>query len=210
MANDAATLNGLLDIQLRDTSDTTWTSAEKDTLIARAVNNLYPRIVIPLAPATYTQALTAGTYLYALNAAILGLAQIDLIDTASNERGRLDTGTWRVEGDLLAGTAKVRLSPSIVDGIGGTVRYTGYGRYNVSTLPIPDDFVTQVLADARAEAYRRIAGDRVRYKQWQDGEPTQNTSVNELVQLISDAQREADQWRAIQKTWRRPVPARVG
>lgn len=210
MANDAATLLALLRLQLREPVAATWTDAELNTLVARAVNNLFPRVVIPLLPATYTQALTASTYTYSINAAILAVSRIDLIDTASNELGALDTGTWRVEGDLLAGTAKVRLAPGIVDGIGGTIRYTGYGRYNVTTLPIPDDYVTQVLAAARVEAYRRIAGDRVRFKQWSDTEPSQNTSVNELAQFIAEAQREADQWKATQKTWRKPLPARVG
>lgn len=210
MANDAATLLALLRLQLREAVAATWTDAELNTLISRAVNNLFPRIVIPLAPGTYTQALTASTYLYSINAAIKGISRIDLIDTSSNELGPLDTGSWRVEGDLLAGTAKIRLAPNTVDGIGGTIRYTGYGRYDVTTNYIPDDYVTQVLAAARVEAYRRIAGDRVRFKQWSDSEPSENVSVNELAQFISEAQHEADAWQARQKTWRRPVPARVG
>lgn len=211
MSNTAAVLNGLLATQLRDTTYATWTSAEMDSLISQAVANLYPRIVIPLLPESYTQTLAKGVYSYAIPAAIVGIAAVDGIDSSLHEVGRLEGGIWRVEGNLMSGTAKIRIAPDYVDGLaGGYIRYTAYGRYDTVTNLIPDDYVKQVLAAARAEAYRRMGADRARYKQWSDSEPTLNTSINELVEMINDAQREADSWKATQKTWRRPVPGRVG
>lgn len=208
MANDQNTLNGKLDTQLRDASDQTWAATEKDDLIAWAIAGLVEDGVFrPLAPASYTQALTAGTYTYALNSAIRLLTGVDRLDADGNELGPMPTGSWRTEGDVLHGSGSIRLSPMLVDA-GGTLRYTGYGAYDLTTNYIPDAWVPYILASARAEAYRRMGGDRARFKQWANSNQVQNISVNELLQLISEAESEK---RALKpRVWTRPRPARVG
>lgn len=85
----------------------------------------------------------------------------------------------------------------------------GYGVYDFVDNQIPDDWVPLVLAKARGEAYRRIAGDRARYEQWMASNQTQNMSVNELLGLIDNADRDADRLdRMLPRTVRLPVPGR--
>ena len=210
MANDLPTLRQRLATQLRDETDVTWPTEEKDYLIGLAVRNLSPRIMRALDPegASCTQALTSADYIYALNTAIIHLARVDWIDSSGNERGPLTPGTWEVMGDPAEGTGKIHVSPTIVEA-GGTLRYHAWGRYDTVTNLIPDDHVPLVLAEARHEAYRRIGADRERFKQWINKNQVQNVSLNELLQLVSDARREADDQRAVRKTWTKPVPARV-
>src|SRR3990170_2940353 len=140
MANTAAVLNGYLTSALKDPSHATWTSSEKDTLILRAVAELYPNVTYALAPQSYTQALTSGTYFYSINAIIVKLTRVDWLDSGGVEMGALADGTWEVTGDLEAGTAKIHVAPYIAD-TAGTLRYNGYGRYNTTSVYIPEDYV---------------------------------------------------------------------
>lgn len=206
MANDLATMNALLDIALRDTSDLTWTSAEKNDLIERAVDDCPLR---PLLHGDATQALTSGDYYYDLPAAVVSVSRIDVADSDGNEAGAVSGGLWEIIGDPLTGDAEVHIDPRIVDrwGTGATVRYIGYGRYDTTTNLIPDEYVPYVIAHARAEAYSRMSSDRARFKQWANDEQTLNISVNEMIQLTNDAQLERDRHRARIFRWRKPMPA---
>ena len=98
MANTLATLNGLLDSALRDTSNETWTSAEKDALIERAVRNLYPRISFQLDPESYTHTLVSEDYFYPLKPEVMSISRVDLVESDGTERGPLRDGTWEMTG----------------------------------------------------------------------------------------------------------------
>ena len=163
MSNDLATLNGLLDTALRDTSDATWSSAEKDDLIERAVDDCPRR---PLLHDDATLSLVSGAYYHTLPAGVVAISRLDLEDLDGNERGQIAGGLWEVVGDPLTDNAEVHIDQRIVDRWdGGTVHIIGYGRYDTTTNLIPDEFVPYVIAHARAEAYGRIASDRARFKQ---------------------------------------------
>lgn len=205
MANDLATLNGLLDIALRDTSDETWTSAEKDSLIEQAVDACPPR---PLLHDDASLSLVAGAYYHTLPAGVVSISRIDLEDIDGNERGAIAGGLWEVIGDTLTDAAEVRIDQRIVDRWdGGTAHLIGYGRYDTVTNLIPDEYVPYVIAHARAEAYGRMASDRARFRNWETSEQPLNISVNELLTLINDAQLERDRHRARIMRWRKPMPA---
>lgn len=208
MANDAATLNGLLDIALRDTSDATWSSDEKDSLITQAVLECPPR---PLLHDEHTATLTTGTYFYTLSPWVKTLSRIDLVDASGVEQGSIPGGLWEIHGDTYTGNAEVQIAPRVVDrwGTGATIRYIGYSEYDTSTHLIPTEYVRFVIAHAKAEAYSRMASDRARFKQWANDEQTLNISVNELVQMVNDAQLERDRERARIQRWRKPMPARL-
>lgn len=205
MANDLATMNGLLDIALRDTSDATWTSAEKDSLIEQAVDACPPR---PLLHDGASLSLVAGAYYHTLPAGVVSISRIDIEDIDGNEQGAIPRGLWEVVGDPLASAAEVHIDQRIVDRWdGGTAFLIGYGRYDTTTNLIPDEYVPFVIAHARAEAYGRMASDRARFKQWANDEQTLNISVNELLTMINDAQLERDRHRARIMRWRKPMPA---
>ena len=208
MANDLAGLNAFLDAQLNDAANTVWPSADKDNVITWAVAGLYPHISRVIDPSTATIDLTPGTYFYTLPTGVLNVSRVEYINTAGDEVGSLANGSWELVGDPLLGTHLLHVSPSITDA-DGTLRVHGYGRYNVTTNLIPDEYVPLVLAMARAELYRRTAGDRVRYQEWMSRQQVQNVSVNELMQFVNEADREAARLRSQYRTWQRPVPGRV-
>ena len=208
MSNDLSTLNGFLDTQLVDTTDTVWASAEKNNILTWAVAGLWPRLSVGLNPTDMDVTLETGTYYYDLPDGVMSVSSVEWLDTNDDPQGFLVPGTWHLSGDPILGTGVIHVSPTIADQ-GGTLYLHGYGRYDVTANYIPDDYVPLVLATARAEAYRRIAGDRVRYKEWQARQQVQNVSVNELVELVNEADREVVRLRSMFKTWQRPTAARV-
>lgn len=206
MANNTATLRGYLQSSLRDTSNETWTTTEMDNAIIRAVRTLAPRVVRPLDPESYTQALTAGDYFYALDSAIYQLTSVDWVDADSNERGRLKPGTWETVGDVQNGAGKIHVSPYIAD-YGGTLRYHGYGRYDTTTNYIPDEHINLVLARAEVELYHYLKSDRTRFLNWANTRQDQNVSLNELLQAINAAEQRERELSGKAFTFRKPVPA---
>lgn len=209
MSNTLATMNGKLATQLRDTGYATWASAEMDDLLTYALARLYPILSRPLDPTSTTVALVATTYFYSLPAGVMAVSRVDWVDTDSNELGPLGLGSWEIVGSPILGTAKLHVSPVVVQS-GGTLRLNGYGRFDLSTNLIPDDYVALLLAVARAEAYRRMAGDRSKFKEWLAQNQTANITVNELMLLINEADAEAERLRRQLRVWQLPVPARVG
>lgn len=209
MANDLATLNGYLDLALRDSSDETWTSAEKNNALERAVRNLSPKVTRPLDPETYTQALTAGDYFYSLNSAIVYLSRVDLVDADSYEMGPLPDGSWEVVGDLLTGAGKIHVTPEVSD-TEGTLRYNGYGRYGTTANYIPDDYIDLVVSTAATDCIKKLLSDRAAFLQHGVTRQDQNISVTELVTMLNAFEQSMREKRSQFTTFRKPVPGRVG
>jgi hypothetical protein len=201
--------------QLNDTEDETWNAGEKDEILTWAVRRLNQRLNRPLDPEGTGQQITLvdEDYFYAIDSGITHVSRVDWVDSLSQERSDI-AGGWEVVGDLMAGNAKLHVSPTIVSA-GGTLRLTAYGRYTLvtqsadQTAAIPDDYIMLVLSIARAEAYRRLAANRARFEQWQVANQVQNISVNELLQMIGDADSQAeDEWVGL-KRWQKPVVGRI-
>jgi len=210
MPNNLATISSKLATALRDTDHETWNSTEKDDLVTWAVANLWggrPQIFRALDPTTTTVPLVDQTYFYAVPAGVMNVHALDLYN-GTDEYGRLEGDEWQLVGDPYSGM-KIRVAPHVA-ATGYTLRVHGIGRYDVTTNLIPDDFMPLVLAIGRAEAYRRIAGDRARFEQWLASNQTQNMSVNELLQMIDDADRIAARERASVRVQAHPVPGRQG
>jgi hypothetical protein len=149
----------------------------------------------------------------------------DIIDTAAAHGFTLDqtvqfpsltggtglstaTAYYIIAGSLAATTFQVSATPRgtainfTTDITAGTV-----ARYFL----VPDDYVPLVLAQARAEALRRMADDRAKFEVWLARNQKQSVSVNELMQLVNDADIEIERLRQrLPRTWRRPVPGRLG
>ena len=215
MANDKETMRARLRTQVFDVDDDTWNAGEKDDVLLWAVRRLNQRLNRPLDPEAATQKITlvADDYFYSIDTGITNISKVEFLDTDSDELGELQAG-WEIVGDLVAGNAKMHVAPSIVEQ-GGYLRLTAYGRYELATqgssqtTAIPDDYVTLVLALATAKLYRGLVGDRARFEQWQVKDQTQNISVNELMQMVSNADRQADdEWAAL-KRWQKPVVGRI-
>lgn len=208
MANTAAVLLGYLQSAVRDTTNATWTTTEMNNAIARAVRELAPRIVRPLDPEATTTTLVEGTYFYSLPTGVTWVTALDLLDAAGEELGRMQPGTWETVGDLLGGSGKLHVHPNIVDGIfGGTIRYHGYGRYDVTTNYILDEHINLVIAKAEVTLLHHLKGDRARFLQWANTMQTQNTSLNEILETINNAEQRARELEGKSYTFRKPVPA---
>ena len=201
---------------LFDTEDETWNAGEKDDILGMAVRRLSRRMPRPISTddAVADIPLVTSTYYYSIDSSYTQVDAVAYENSDSDWIGYMVSG-WEVEGDLWAGTAKLHVSPTTVEA-GGTLYIRGKGRYTLpasadaQTTAILDDHVPVVLAWARSEAYRRMLSDRARFRQWQNVNQTQNVSVNELVQMVQDADRQADdEWLQLRQ-WHRPVIGRIG
>jgi len=228
MANDLETMRQRLRDALFDADDATWNAGEKDDLLQMAVRRLALRIPRPIDPTFKTTTsditLVSGTYAYAINSEYIRVDKVMYINTDSDQVGFLQSG-WEVIGDIDAGRAKLHVSPRVVEA-GGTLRLWGVGRYQLLTrvayealdiYTTPTDFdplildmhVPLILAWAQEQAWRRLLSDRARFRQWQNANQTQNVSVNEIIQMVQDASRQADEEWALLRRFQTPVIGRV-
>lgn len=205
MPNNLANLRAQLDAQLRDVDHSVWGAAEKEQMLIHSVARLSPRVmrhVMETIPAT------ASTYEYVLGTDIRNVFRVDVLDSHGNF-SILPNGSWELWGDAEGSAARtLHVGRAYVrDNI--NLRVHGYGTYNVTTNLIDDSLVPLVLARARSEAYRRMGASRVQFENWLASNQTQNVSVNELMQLINEADREAEMLDRSAYTIKKPVPARV-
>lgn len=214
--NDQADLRGKLETQIGETHDATgpnreiWTTSELNYLVDQAVESLYPRFSRPLDSETTTITLVDDTLYYALPTGVRAVSRLDLFDANSSMVQVIPGRSWEVTGDPLGGAGRIFISDAFAT-TNYTARLSGYGAYDTATNLIPDLYASLVLARARAEAYRRVGADRARFTAWLARNQSQNVSVNELLQLINEADNEARQLEArIPKVFQKPVSAYTG
>lgn len=215
MANDLATLTTQLTEALRDGSHATWTLTEKQTLIQNSVASLYPHtmkyVTMPVQVEQGASFITVGDASYPF----ASIHRIDLWDyDPTSPVGRmvmeLPGRVWEVQEDITPGTGfRVAINPHFNYNAAHYLLVHGYVPYNTTTQLVPDHLVPLVLAQARAEAYRRMGGDRAQFENWLVSNQKQDVSVNELLQMIREAQNEADalMYRAAGRS-KKPVVAR--
>jgi hypothetical protein len=208
MANDLPTLKTKLAVALSDPTFGYWTSAEMEGLVTDAVNNLWPRYGQRIHGEDITVALVEGAAFYDLPAGVAEVDSIQWVDGDGQTQDWLPEGTWlpTYDGD---GVSSLQINPAYAS-MGGSLRLGGLRKYNLTTALIPDSLADLVISLARAEAYRRALGDRMRFKQWATTNQIQNVSVNEMLGIINESERKAAELRTnTPRTQRRPVPARV-
>lgn len=212
MPNSLATLRGYLETQLRDSAaPLVWSQTEKENLLTWATAGLYPRIARPIDPSAAAAKITmvANTYYYSMPTGMLEAFRIDWVAADDTENGPISGAAWEIVGDAIGGAAKIHVSPRLIEA-GDTLRVHGYGRYDLTTNYPPDDYVPLILAKARAEAVRRVLADRERFKTWLSRNQSQNVSVNELLQMVNEADNEALRLQRQYRTPRKPVRGRIG
>lgn len=204
MANDLATLSTKLSTQLRDTDEAVWVDAEREDLLTWACAALFPRLsksvreIVTLADDDDQYALTT----------VREASRVDLLDDDDKLITPLPGGTWEVWGDTYQSSVTLYVNPAYAM-TGRTLRVHGYQPYDLSTTLPPDAFVPLILAAARAEALRRMIGDRAKFEQWMAENQTQNVTVNELVLMVNEADAERERLMRSLKVWRKPVPGRA-
>lgn len=205
MANDLATLETALALALRDASHVTWTQAENNALLGWAAASIWPKVAKRTREIV---TLTDDTDQYTLTD-VAEINRIDKLDEDDFIEQIIPGGTWEFWGDGESAGGTLYINPSYSE-TGKTLRVHGWAPYNLSTNLPADRHVPLILAIARAEACRREIARRANFKNWQTLNQVQNISVNELVLMVNEADAEAQRLSASLKTWRRPVPARVG
>jgi hypothetical protein len=201
--NDLADLKTKLGTALRDTSNQVWTASELGDLLTWSAASLYPRLAIPTMS---TLASVDDTETYDLPAGVREISAIDWIDENGKMVMRLMGGTWEIQGDPLSDAATLFINRIYSDGSHSFLLH-GYKEYDLVTNLPPDRYVPLVMARARAEAYRRALGDRAKFQQWQALNQTQNISVNEMIQMVNDAEMAEQRLEKSAFTWRKPKPA---
>lgn len=205
MANDLATLTTKLSTQLRDTTHAVWAEAEKNDLLTWAIAGLdlerprYVRESVTLADDDDQYSLTA----------CLSVHRVDLLDENSQLIMPLPGGTWELWGDGQS-LGTLYINPSYAR-TGWFLRVHGYAAFDLTVAANypPDRMVPLVLAVARGEALRRQINERANFKDWTTINQTSNTSVNELVQMVNEADSEASRLRRELRIIHKPKPARV-
>lgn len=207
--NDLNTMREHLRQQLSDVEDLTWDAGEKADLLlwaTRRISYKAPRLQNPF-DSSNQHTLVSGTYTYAINANTKAVQKVTLYDADGDYQTTITA--WEIVGDITLGTAKIHVAPSIVEGwAGGYIQLYATANYDIENNVIPDDYVAAILAVARAEALRRLVSDRARFKQWQVANQVQNISVNELIQMVNEADRNASEEELLLKQWQLPVEAR--
>lgn len=202
----SATLDSMraaLATALRDETFTVWTSAEMNGLLAGAVAELYPRVASTVRESV---PLTSNVDQYALTT-VSEVSRVDILDELGRRTMALPGGTWEVWGNQETAGVTLYINPGYSTP-GLTLRVHGYAPYDLNVTAPPLRLQKLALAIARAEALRRMVGSRARYEKWMALNQKANVSVNELTQMMNEADGEAARLRSMSKTWRRPVPAR--
>lgn len=208
MANDLPTLRTKLAAALSDPTFGYWTSAEMDDMIRDAVNALWPRYGGRIDGMNVTIPLVPGTSFYDLPAGVTEIDTLQWLNADGTLQDYLPAGSWLIH-YTDSGTSRLQINEGFA-ALGGSLRLGGVLRYDLATNLLPDRLVQLVVSLARAEAYRRALGDRMRFKQWATTNQIQNVSVNEMLGIINESERKAAELRAnTPRTWRRPVPARA-
>lgn len=207
MANDLATLRTRLAVSLRDPLMQTWESSELDDLLNQACASMYPRVALPMASPIYP-IVTADQEDFDMPIGMLEISRVDLADVNTDLLIMpLPPGTWEIYGDVFSGTAKLFVNRLYIDESYYLIAH-GYGTYNLSTGTPPDHYVPYILAHAQAEALRTMVSERARFEKWSTRNQKQNISVNELSQMLNQAEAKAERELSRMKTWRKPKPAR--
>ena len=192
-----------LEVALRDEDNDVWSTAELDQILDMALmqtNMVRPRSVRD------TITLVSDQDTYAL-VNVHTVHRVDLLDEDSKLIRILAPGTWEVWGDNASAGGTLYLNPAFALAP-YKIRVHGTGPYDFTTNTPDQTAQAAIIALSRAEALRRLATDRGRFRQWATSNPRSDTSVNELLQSIDEADQEAQRLLRSIKQIQRPVVGR--
>lgn len=201
----ALDLGPKLETALRDTTNAVWGASEIDDILTYALdetNSVRPRVVSDVV------ALVTDTDTYVLTN-VYEVFRVDLLDANSKLIYPIPHGAWEMWGDNQTAGQTLYINPRYAR-TGYSLRIHGYAPYTYSGTTNPPSRVQQaILALARAEAYRRVTGERARYEQYATANPRSDTSMAELLQLTNEADAEGQRLLSSIRLIKRPVSARM-
>lgn len=200
----ALDLGPTLETMLDDTSNAVWGASEIDEMLSYALdetNRVRPRVVQDIIAAVVEQDTYVLTNVY-------GVSRVDLLDADNKLVMPMPSGTWEVWGDDMTAGATLYINPRYSRD-GYSFRVHGYAPYTFSGSTNPPPQVQKaILAIARTEAYRRVVGERARFEQYATSNPRSDSSVAELMQLVNEADSEAQRLIADIRLLRKPTYGR--
>jgi hypothetical protein len=197
-------LKPTLEIALSDESNEIWTTTELDTILSYALamaNQVRQRAVRD------TIALVDDQDSYTLTN-VVSITRVDLLDEDNKLVRVLPNGSWEVWGDNSTTGQTLYINP-IYARTPYQLRVHGYGPYDYTTNTPDTTMQTAIVALARAEALRRLATDRARFRQWAQSNPRGDVSTNELIQSVNEADAEAQRILRSIKLIKRPTTGRM-
>lgn len=200
----AIDLKPALEIALSDESNQIWTTTELDTILSYALamtNQVRQRAVRD------TITIVAGQDTYTLTN-VITVTRVDLLDADNALVRVMPNGSWEVWGDNSSTGQTLYINPNYALAT-YKLRVHGYGPYDFTTNT-PDTTVQMaIMALARAEALRRLVTDRARFRQWAQSNPRGDTSTNELIQSVNEADAEAQRILRSIKLIQKPTVGRM-
>jgi hypothetical protein len=187
-----------------DAADYVWTDTELDAILGYALdetNRVRPRVVSDVI------ALTANDDTYVLTN-VYEVFRVDLLDSNDKLIMPMPHGTWEVWGDNQTAGQTLYINPryTFQD---YSIRVHGYGPYDFTTNTPPTQVQQAILALSRAEAYRRVTGERARYEQYSTANPRGDTSMSELLGLTNEADSEAQRLLSNIRLIKKPTVGRM-
>jgi hypothetical protein len=194
-----------LALSLRDPDMEVWESDELDDILSRAVTALYPRVARPMSATIGS--LTDTDPEYDVPTGMLEISRIDLLGPSNEMLMEMPRGTWETRGDPYGDDFVVYLNTSYLSSV-YTLSVHGYGTYDLSSNFPPEQYINFIMAAARLDAVRVMLPKRASFEKWLTLNQKENVSVNELAQIMAQAEGEMERERSRMKTWRRPLPGR--
>jgi hypothetical protein len=188
---------------LRDETEAVWSSDELDDIISHslALANQYRQRMV-----RDTIAIVDGQDSYTLTN-VWSVQRVDLLDEDDKLVRIIAPGYWEVWGDNLSEGQTLYINPTYASEP-YSLRVHGYGPYDLTTNDPPDVMQKAVLSLSRAEALRRVASERSRFRQWAESNPRGNSTTNELLQQINESDAEGDRLLRQIKLIKKPLPGR--
>jgi hypothetical protein len=202
-----ADITGKLETALTDTSNAVWSSAELNDILTVACARIArdrQRVVRDSIDLVDDQETYTLTNVYTAQ-------RVDLLDSDGYFVMKIPDGAWEIWGDQATAGQTLFINRRYANS-NYSLRVHGYAPYDlVTNTPTANStFEGAILALARVEALRRIEHERSRYQQWANTNPRGNTSVNELLNMIREAEAEANALRAEIRLIIRPMPGKSG
>jgi hypothetical protein len=187
---------------LRDESNSTWSTAALDDFINRGIDSLadfYPREIT-----SDLGTVSASVQTYSASS-FMSIYQVDLWsgttykgEVPATIGGSADDG-WRLRAGIFYMPAGVTFPTGL------TIRAFGYGRYtqlaaSTSTTDLDASGIAAVLIFAQAEALARLTTDRAQFSQWAAQPGNTDTGLLAINQAVNLAR---GRWREEQRRLRR-------
>lgn len=173
---------------LRDTGNSTWSTAELDDLINQGIDELasfYPREIV-----SNVATVSAGVVSYAASS-YTNIYRIDMY-SGTSWMGALASGIGGAETGWELHAGVLWLPPTLTIPAGYVLRGYGYGGYvqlsaSTQTTDLDTSGIWAVRMFAQVEGFAHLMADRAKFLQWQTDDQNTDVGALQMAQLYNAA-----------------------